>query len=160
MRRGHSFDTVLTLALFGLLAGCLLMVLMLGAKSYQQVVSSMEESYEERTCLQYIATKINHYSGLDAVTVLEFGEGSALALEETIEGCDYVTYLYFYEGRMRELFCETDVELTPEAGFSIMEIQEFHVEEVSDNLLRLSCTGSGGTAQLYVGIHGREGGDP
>lgn len=157
MRRGHSVDTVLTLFLFGLFAGSLLTVLLLGARSYQQVVASMEEIYEGRTCLQYIATKVSHYSGQGAVEVTQFGEGDALALHETIDGCAYITYLYLYDGQMKELFCETDVELAPEAGFSIMEIRQFTVELLTDNLLYLTCTGSGGTAQLYVELHQGEG---
>lgn len=160
MRRGHSLDTVLTLVLFALFSCCLLMVLILGAQSYQRVVTASQESYEERTCLQYIATKVNHYSGKDAVTVTAFGDGSALALRETIDGYNYITYLYLHDGNVKELFCEADVDLSPEAGFSIMEIEHFSVEEISSNLLRLSCTGSGGTAQLYVGCHSGEGVTP
>lgn len=158
MRRGHALDVVLSMVLFGLFAASILMVLMMGAQSYQSVVTSMEEGYEERTCLQYIATKVNHYSGTDAVEVTQFGEGSALALKETIDGYDYVTYIYFHEGQVKELFCECDVVLGPEAGFSVLWVEGFTVDAVDDNLLQLTCTGSGGTAQLFVGLSLGEGG--
>lgn len=157
MKRGHSWDVVLTMVLFGVFAGSVLLVLMLGAKSYQSVSASMKESYEERTCLQYIATKMGHYSGENAVSVVEFGDGSALALREDIEGCAYVTYLYLYDGYAMELFCEEDLNLAPDAGFYIMEVGDLAFAQVTDALVRLTCTGSGGTAQLYVGLHLGEG---
>lgn len=153
MKKGHSLDAVLTMMLFGLFTGCVLMVLMMGAQSYQGVSTTVKENYEERTCLQYIATKVNHYSGADAVAVTTFGDGAALALYETIDQCDYVTYIYFYDGQVKELFCEWDVVLEPEAGFTIMEVEALEIQAVSQGLISLSCTGSGGTAQLYVGLH-------
>ncbi len=157
MKRGHSFDVVLTMILFGVFALSVLMVLMMGAQSYQGVVTSMKESYEERTCLQYIATKINHYSGENAVTVTEFGDGSALALTETIGGNNYITYIYLYNGYAMELFCEEGINLSPSAGFTIMELEGLTVEEATPNLIYLTCTGSGGTADLFVGLHQGEG---
>lgn len=156
MKRGHSLDVVMTLVLFCLFTGSVLMVLMLGVQSYQGVVQSMQESYEERTCLQYIATKIDHYSGIDAVQVGTFGDGSALELHQTIEDCDYITYIYSYQGKAMELFCEHDADLEPEAGFAIMDVVALDVVEVSDDLLQISCTGSGGSASIYVGLHNGE----
>ncbi len=160
MRRGHSMDTILTLMLFGLFTGCLLMVLMLGAQSYQKVVDTMEESYETRTCLQYIATKVSHYSGEGALEMIRFGEGNALALYETIDDCPYVTYLYLYDGQVMELFCEVDVELSPQAGFSVMAVDDLTIQQVNENLLYLTCTGGDRTAQLYldISLHSGEGG--
>lgn len=152
MKRGHSIDVVMTLMLFGLFTASVLMVLMLGIQSYQGVVTAMEESYEERTCLQYIATKVNHYSGEGNVALTQFGDGTALALRETIDGDQYTTYLYHYDGVMMELFCEADATLDPDAGFFVLEMEEFEVTEVSDNLLSITCTGSGGSAQLYVAL--------
>lgn len=157
MRRGHSIDVVLSLVLFCLFAGSVLMVLMLGVQSYQGVVQSMEESYHERTCLQYIATKVNHYSGENAVTVTDYGDGSALALGETIGGSEYVTYIYTYEGNMMELFCASDVELDPSAGFKIMGVEGLDFTAITDDLIHITCSSSSGTATVYVTVHGGEG---
>ena len=158
MKRGHSLDVIMTMVLFGVFAVSILMVLMMGAQSYQGVVTSMKESYEEGTCLQYMATKITHYSGSDAVAVGEFGDGSALLLNETIDGCQYTTYIYLYQGQVMELFCEQGVDLEPEAGFFIMDVEGLTLELVSPQLLSMTCTGSGGTAQLYVALCLGEGG--
>lgn len=150
MRRGHSLDTPLTLALFGLFTCCLLLVLMLGARSYQGIMEASEGSYTPRTCLQYIATKISHYSGENAVALTQFGDGDALALYQEIDGCPYVTYLYLHENQLMELFCGVDVVLSPEAGFFVMEISDLQIELVDDNLLSLSCEEEGVAAQLYL----------
>lgn len=153
MRRGHSLDTLMTLALFCLFAGSVVMVLMMGVESYQKVSTSMEQSYEERTCLQYIATKVAHYSGEGSVSLTQYGEGTALALEETFDGSAYVTYLYVWDGMAMEMFCEKGVDLDPATGFPIMDVSNLTMEEVTPELLRISCTGSGGTASVLVGLH-------
>ncbi len=157
MRRGHSLDTLLSLALFGLFAGCLLLVLMLGARSYQGVIDASEGSYAPRTCLQYIATKTSHYSGENAIALTQFGDGDALALYQEIDGCQYVTYLYLHDSQLMELFCEVDVALPPEAGFFIMEISQLQMTLVDDSLLSLSCEEDGISAQLYLQLHLGEG---
>lgn len=157
MKRGHSFDVILTMLLFGVFTCSVLAVLMMGAQSYQGIATTIQESYEERTCLQYIATKITHFSGENAVTVTEFGDGSALALEQTINDNDYITYIYCYNGYAMELFCEKGVYLEPSAGFHIMEVAELSMVAVADNLIHLTCTGSGGSAELFVGLRGEGG---
>lgn len=157
MRRGNSVVGIFAMALFGLFAASVLMVLMLGAKSYQGLVTTTKESYEERICLQYIATKVSHYSGDGAVSVTQFGDGGALVLKETLDGWDYVTYLYLHDGQVKELFCEADVELGPDAGFAIMDVEGLTIGLSQENLLYLTCTGSGGTAELYLEIQDGEG---
>lgn len=157
MKRGHSLDVVMTLVLFCLFTGSVLMVLMMGVESYQGVATSMQQSYEERTCLQYIATKIDHYSGTDAVGVGAFGDGDALELRQTIDEIDYITYIYSYQGKAMELFCESDADLDPEAGFVIMDVEALELAQVRPDLLQISCTGSGGSASIYVGLHSGEG---
>ncbi len=154
MRRGHGMESIATLVLFGLFAGSLLLTLLLGVKNYQQVVATMEDSYETATCLQYIATKVGHYSGEGHVSVTQFGEGSALALYETIDGTPYVTYLYLHDGQVKELFCEVKVDLEPEAGFSVMEMDQLTIQAVGDSLLLLTFAEEGNTAQLYVSLPG------
>lgn len=153
MKRGHSLDAVLTLVLFSLFTGSVLMVLMMGIQSYQKVATSMKESYEERTCLQYIAAKVDHYSGPDAVTITTLGDGNALALKECIDGSEYITYIYRYNGMAMELFCENGADVTPDWGFPVMSIADLNLEKLTPDLLQISCTGSGGTASLIVELH-------
>lgn len=132
---------------------------MLGAQCYQRIVTTMEDSFETGTCLQYIATKVSHYSGEDAVQLTQFGDGTALALYETIDDCPYVTYLYLHDGQVMELFCEVDVDLPPEGGFPVMAVGDLTIQQVADNLLYLTCTGGDSTAQIYISLHsGEEGG--
>jgi hypothetical protein len=158
MRRGHSIDTALTLVLFCVFTVSVLLVLMTGARSYSGVAASMRQSYEERTCLQYITTKLRHCSGAEAVSVAAFGDGPCLALQEQIDGTDYVTYIYLHEGMVKELFCESGVELGPEAGFVVMEVQTLVIEAASPKLLYISCTGpGGGSAETFVALRGGEG---
>ncbi|MFI3312805.1 MAG: DUF4860 domain-containing protein, partial [Eubacteriales bacterium] len=144
--------------LFGVFAGAVLMVLILGAQSYQSVEQSIESGYEARTCLQYIATKARHYSGEGSASVTTYGDGDALVLEETIDGFQYLTYIYTHNGHAMELFCEAGVTLEPDAGFVIVAVDDLDIQLVSDGLLHLSCTDDDGEAQLYLTLHtGEEG---
>lgn len=153
MKRGHSLDTVMTLVLFCLFTCAMLLVLMMGVQSYHGITQSVENS--ERICLQYMATKVAHYSGDGAVGVTDFGDGTALVLQETFDGDVYNTYLYSYNGTVMELFCASDVDLGPEAGFSIMDVASLTIEVVEDGLLWISCTSDEGiTASRFVFVNG------
>lgn len=158
MKKGHSLDVVASLVLFAFFSVSVLLVVMLGARSYQQVVQSIDESYENRTCLQYIVTKVSHYSGTDAVTITQFGDGDALVLQEEFDGELYTTYLYYYDGMLMELFCSAQVELLPSDGFSIVETDGFSIQTLAQNLLEITCTNQGQHTSVLVALQAVPGG--
>jgi len=130
--KSHT-ESVLVLILFAVLAVCVLMVLLTGAKAYSRLTKRGQEAYLTRTVPQYIATKIRRADVTNGVSLGMFAGVETLELTEWIEGNCYVTRIYCYDGYVRELFSAADVEAEPEAGERIAEAKElsFCVEEGS-----------------------------
>ena len=57
--RKHTIDILFPWALFGLLAICGLLVLILAADIYQDTTTMADENYESRTVLSYLTEKIH-----------------------------------------------------------------------------------------------------
>ncbi|MCL1829123.1 MAG: DUF4860 domain-containing protein [Oscillospiraceae bacterium] len=160
MKKSGTADIIFTLLLFCVFTVSVLMVLLSGAGVYKGIVAAMDGSYEERTCLQYIGSKIRHYSGEGTVNVANIDGIDALIMTENIEGDDYNTYIYLHEGKVKELFTSGDLDFYPEDGFDILDAQRLVFERAANNLLRIECMGSGGrNSVIFAGLRGVEGGE-
>lgn len=128
MKRSSKITDLIALVVFAVFAVCVLLVLLTGAKVYQNLVRSGAESYTARTTVQYIATRVRQ---AEKVYVEEFQGCDALVLREEIDGECYVTRVYCYEGSIRELFCAENAVLSPEEGEPVLEAESlsFSLEE-------------------------------
>ena len=140
--------------LFCVFAASVLMVLMNGAQVYRGVAQRLEQYYEERSCLSYIATKLRHFDTADAVSLTEFGDGEALLLTQVIAGDEYGTMIYTYEGMVMELFTDMPIAFGPEAGSKVLPAKALHFSWLSEgSLLQIGCTGaSGNSADVRIAL--------
>ncbi len=151
----HHMDTLFTLLLFGVFAACVLFVLLTGANVYRDLTLRDQAAYAHRTCAQYIAAKVRQAPSPDAVRVEEFG-GDALVLSQDIDGWEYLTRIYCYDGWLRELFAQADGELAPQDGEKIIEAQGLELE-LADGVLSVYVTDSTGrTTALSLLVRGGE----
>lgn len=149
----HHMDSLLLLLLFGVFAVCVLSVLLTGAKAYRRLTLRDQEAYRRRTCVQYIATRVRQGDSEGGVTVEPFGGGEAL----TFTGDGYVTRVYWHDGWLMELYAGEDVQLAPEDGEKIMELDGLAMS-MDDGLLTLEVdSGDGGTDTLRLSLRGGEG---
>ena len=149
-RRKHSIDVVFALALFCTFAVSVLMVLMMGASSYRSVTDSMNENYEDRTGTGYIAEKIRHSDSRGGIAAGQFDGNDALLLTQNIDGTDYITYIYYYDGYIRELLTENGSGMTAEAGEKVLEALGFEVETAENGMFKITCTMNDGSAPYVL----------
>ena len=141
--------------LFALLAGFAilsLLVVLVGAKVYTRIDATGTRNYESRTALSYLAGKVRAADAADAVAVQNENGLSALLLYAEYDGERYVTYLYVYEGRLREYFTRADATFRPSVGEAVAEAVGFDAA-ISDGLLTLRLTlpdGSDESIRLYL----------
>ena len=62
--RKHTIDILFPWALFGLLAICGLLVLILAADIYQDTTTMADENYESRTVLSYLTERVPNRNSL------------------------------------------------------------------------------------------------
>ena len=155
-KRSRLLETLPNFLLFFLFACCMFFVLISGAKLYKNVTAVMEEQLSVNTCISYVTAKVRHYDGEGAVSVGKIGEEDTLLLKESIDGEEYLTYLYCYDGSLMELFCSADMEVTPFDGQVVMPLDSFSLEE-KDGLLRFSCEADGGQVEASVFLQSGKG---
>ena len=149
----HASDAVFALILFCAFALSMLMILMTGARAYQDIRDTVENHYSENTCIDYIATKFRHYDAADSVYIGAVGDAPAICLVEEAYDIKYITYIYFYEGSVRELFVEDGYEFAPEDGLSVLPVGGLTFEYAEPGLLYVKCTGTGGVvAETFLGL--------
>ena len=154
-----QIEGLLVLVLFGVFAICILAVLLTGAGAYGRLVDRQQNSYAERTVPQYIATKVRQADTADAVSIGTFGGVESLELKESLDGKEYLTRIYCYDGFLRELFSEASGEFDPEDGECILEAEqvEFLLEGA---ILRIVVTTTDGEkTELKLMLRSAKGGN-
>ena len=52
----------------------------------------------------------------------------------------YTTYIYYYDGSLKELFVKEDTAFTPSAGQTIVQLHGFAPEIIHTGLIRITFT--------------------
>lgn len=153
----HTIDTLFTVLL--LLSFLLFSMLVAGTGSmvYQKSTDSLNRNYTSRTALSYLAEKLRQHdqSGCIAITRLD-NDLPALALYEEQSEARYCTYLYFYDGALRELFTQASNTPSVDMGTAIAELADFTfcpdpASESSTLLLTVTdADGSSDTARIHL----------
>lgn len=138
-KQKHMIDFLFPVALFFVFALSALTVILLAARIYQSTTESSSLNYTSRTSLSYINEKIHQNDCEGAVYLDEFDGCRALVMEQSHNDEHYYTYIYIYGHELKELFVKEGTEMTASAGRTIMEIQDFSMEEISENLLKFTC---------------------
>ena len=142
-QKGHVVDFLFTLALFCVFAASALMVVVIGANVYRQTVRGMDSNYDSRTSLTYLPEKVRQNDAANAVTIRSVGDSPALVLSQQAGERTYETWIYVYDGYLREVFVAQGVQVKPTAGQPIKEQQSFLAEK-EGSVLTLTATGTDG----------------
>lgn len=149
-----KIDTVFVLALITLFAATALALILIGAKQYRFVTNAMTENHEERTTSSYIVEKIRQNDTSDAILVCELSGIPALSITNQEEDICYTTYIYYYDGFLRELVVTDASVFSLSSGQAIIEMQGFYPEIMDNSLLRTKITDTNGDVQtLYFSLH-------
>lgn len=126
-KRAHSLVPLLVLVLF---SACIVTVLLTGADLYKKLVQRDQQSFQQRTTVQYLTTRIRQNDRRDGIFVGSFsarethGIGDTLYLQEEINGRTYYTRIYCHEGSLQELFTQADLNVSPGDGQDILALDQ------------------------------------
>lgn len=152
-QKNSIIDFIFTLSLFGVFSVCALLVVVIGANVYRSIVNNQEANAMKRTSLAYVAEKIRQNDEEDSIRMGDVEGVPALVLSDVYGGEEYNTYIYEDAGCLKELFIRGSTEPSLLAGQIITEVADFSVEQISDRLFLVSCTGADGeTAGMYLHI--------
>ena len=137
--KSHMIDILFALALFCVFAVSALLVALVGARVYESIVENMNTNFDTRSSISYISTKIRQNDELGSVVVADIDGKPALLMEQVIGDTTYNTWIYHHDGALKEIFAASDANLDLETGKSIIEIEEFSIEQVRIGLFKISA---------------------
>ena len=123
----HSMQGVFVFVLLGLFAVMSTLMVLLGAQMYRNTVDITTYNNQSRLLSAYVRSMVRAEDAEHAVAAETYGDVNTLALRETIEGSEYVTWLYCYDGQLCEQFTSAGRDFHPEAGTPICEARAFSV---------------------------------
>ena len=156
----HIIDILFVIALFCIFAMSAVFLISIGADIYGKTVSNMDDNFNDRTAYAYVMEKIRQSDAEGSLSVGELQGSPALLISQVKDDTRYITYLYEYNGFLKELMVRSDVPLGPEAGQDIIAVSSFSLQKVNDRLYEFFITAdSGKSYQLYVAARSGLGGN-
>lgn len=139
----HIVDILFVLALFLVFTLSTLTLVLFGANIYQNTINSMEDNYNARTVCSYISGKFRSNDSAGDISIGSIDGQPSLILNQEINDASYSTYIYEYDGYLRELFVSDSVTLGAEvlnAGNKLCPIDKFEVSECAEGLNPVKIT--------------------
>ena len=126
----HVIDFLFPLAVFFVLAASSVAIVVLASGFY--------------TALAYVTEKMHQNDENGAIADGTFDGENALVIRQRYDEKDYVTYLYAYDGYLRELFIRDGTEAKASDGRKILATKDFEAKETSDGIFHLYCENEDG----------------
>ena len=142
----HTVCVLAVICMFGISA---MMLGSVGASVYKNIAERNLNSFELRTSLSYVKTKINQYDEAGRIAVEERDGLKMLILSEEVQGEIFDTAVYFNKGKLYEITGAKGMKFKPDDGFAILNVDSFDISE-NNGLIKLVTTDDGETETLYV----------
>ena len=143
----HTVCVLAVICMFGISA---MMLGSVGASVYKNIAERNLNSFELRTSLSYVKTKINQYDESGKLTIEERDGIKMLILSEEVEGETFDTAVYFNKGKLYEITGVKGMKFKPDDGFAILSVDSFEITE-DNGLVKLVTTDDDGESEtLYV----------
>ncbi len=142
-RRGQMANALFTILLFLVFVLCALFSVLIGGKVYENINARAENTYQKDVALSYIANKVRQGDETGRVSLTEMAGISVLKLEQEIQDSVYVTFIYYQDGRLWELFTDEESGLGVGDGNEILECSPVSME-MEGKLLHIKTEVEGG----------------
>lgn len=150
----RRIDTVFVVMLFTIFAILALLVVLITTKQFKYTASVMEENYQVRTANSYLREIVHQHDKASGFSLTDFSGSKALTFTETINGYTINTYVYYYDGYIRELSSVDAAQVTPDSGTTLIPAKSLNAEIADNNTLKISYEDEFGDAhELYIALH-------
>lgn len=144
-KRVQAFSIVFTMLLFLVFVLSALFTILIGSRVYENITVRAEDNYAGSVILGYISNKVRQGDEMGMVTLEEIEGQTVLQLSRVIDEEQYVTWIYYHEGYIKELFTDTASGLGLGDGIEIIECQGLRMEQRA-GLLYFETEGQGGSS--------------
>ena len=150
-RETHRIDSIFIMLLFFLFALTAFVLIMIGVRQYKATANAMDYNYEIRTVTSYLREKTRQNSSNSSISIETIDGTNALCLKSTLNNTIYNTYIYYYDGSLREMYIQEGTPFTLNLGQQIVTISGFDMVKTDDGLIIVTISDSfGGTTDMYL----------
>ena len=126
---------LLVLLVFAVFMVSILVVLLTGADVVQGITERDQKNYEQRTAVQYIASRVRQADQAGMIRVdSSDSTGDRLILSEELDGILCETVIYCYDGYLWELFSVNGYDPGAEFGEKILPVERFFTTDCGSYL--------------------------
>ncbi len=146
-KRGKARITdIFPILLFFIFTLSLLATVLMSADIYRKILTYTDGDYDKKTAALYLTEKFRSHDVSDGIRADEFKGHDAIILTERIKDKNFVTCIYTCDGYLRELYTEESLlkNCSDLEGTKILEMQEFKINTLSDDLFSLEFTDNKG----------------
>lgn len=143
--KGHTLNVLFTMLLFFVFVLCALFTVLIGSRVYENITTRSNANYTGNTALSYIANKIRQGDIVERVDLVDIEGTQVLEMRQEIGGSEYVTWIYWKDGSIRELFTDTSSGLGLMDGLEILECGGLSLSK-EGKLIHIEILGEGGGA--------------
>ena len=115
---------------------------------YRQTAAAADENFAQRTGLSYLTNQLRRADRENGIARGSFGGSDALILTDE---AGYVTYIYCYEGSLRELYTDPEASLGPADGTELLPAEKLEITD-RNGALTLGLDGRSVTIRLHCGF--------
>lgn len=149
-RHRHVIDLLFPVALFFVFAVSSLSVLLLAADAYAAETSRAGVNDESRTALSYISEKIRQNDANGAMAIVSIDGTDCLALSAVYNGTPCTTYIYVYDGSLKELFINDGIPVPLKEGRDIIPVSSLSMERLEERVYLFTAVDSAGTENSVI----------
>lgn len=151
--RGQGVSGAFVFLLLGVFAVLSTLMVLLSAQLYRVTVDQTRYHNDQRVLGSYLMNVVRGNDAASAVRVAHYDDTDVLCLVSGEGDESYITYVYCWDGTLRELFASAKDAFVPENGERICPAQAFR-PEVEGALLTMHCVDGRGRAQaLQSALH-------
>lgn len=129
----HCVDYLFVLTLFVFFTITALAVIYIGLQVYRSTINRMQSNYTSATALAYVSEKLRAGDSAGSLSLTEIsdetGQVPALAIRQTEDGEDCITYIYASGDQLMELFTTPDISPQAGMGQALTKVTNFTVTQ-------------------------------
>lgn len=151
-----SFHFIFVMLLYLIIVIFSIMIISLGKNIYDNINEDRNINYELRVSLSYIANRIRQSDKNNSVELSQLHNIDAILINEIYDEDKYQTWIYFYEDGIYEMLTDEGSPFELSEGLKIIEIDSFEIEEIKNELFKLTAVSKGHSSHLYISLYSKE----
>lgn len=128
-----------------------ILLVTIGVRQYHDITEQALKNQNLRTASSYLSEKFRQYDSASTISFTESNNIPLISLTSSGDEEHLVTYIYTYDGYLRELRQDKASVFVPERGIPIAMLQSLELEACSSNLYHFTLTdSSGNVCPIYI----------